>query len=126
MRLLLDTVTFIWAVSSPERISRAAISVLASERAVRELSVISLSEIAVKQARGKLTLHKEDLVQGIADLRLRILPYAAGHAYRMFDLPLHHADPFDRQIIAQALAENIPVVTSDRIFSSYKGLKVIW
>ena len=101
-------------------------SALASERAVREFSVISLSEITVKQARGKLALHKEDLMQGIADLRLRILPYAASHAYRMFDLPLHHVDPFDRQIIAQALAENIPVVTSDRIFNSYKGLKVIW
>jgi len=77
---------------------------LAGARAVREISVTSLSEIAIKQARGKLTFYKQDIVQSIADLRLRILPYTADHAYRLFDLPLHHADPFDRQIIAQALA----------------------
>jgi PIN domain nuclease of toxin-antitoxin system len=126
MRLLLDTVTFLWAVGSPERISRPAISALASTRAVREISVISLAEIAIKQARGKLMFHKEDVAQGIADLRLRILPYTADHAYNLFDLPLHHADPFDRQIIAQALAENLPVVTPDGTFSLYKGLKILW
>lgn len=126
MRLLLDTPTFLWAVSSPERISRAAMSALASKQAVREISIISLSEIAIKASRGKLTLHKEDLAQGIADLRLRVLPYTAGHAYALFDLPLHHADPFDRQIIAQALAENIPLVTSDHTFGLYEGLKILW
>ena len=54
MRLILDTVTFIWAVSSPERISRGAMSVLRRETALREISVVSLSEIAIKQTRGKL------------------------------------------------------------------------
>jgi PIN domain nuclease of toxin-antitoxin system len=44
----------------------------------------------------------------------------------LFDLPLHHADPFDRPIIAQALAEKIPIVTCDEKFSLYKGLKLIW
>ena len=57
---------------------------------------------------------------------MRILPYTADHAGRLFGLPLHHADPFDRQIIAQALSENIPVVTSDEKFRLYKGIKVIW
>src|SRR2546423_1626190 len=126
MRLLLDTVTFLWAVGSPERISRRAMSALASSRAVREISVISLSEIAIKQARGKLTFHKQDVDLGIADLRLRILPYTADHAYSLFDLPLHHADPFDRQIIAQALAESVTVITPDEMFSLYKGLKIFW
>lgn len=126
MRLLLDTVTFLWAVGSPDRISRPATSALANTRAVREISVISLAEIAIKQARGKLTFQKEDVAQGIADLRVRILPYTADHAYKLFDLPLHHADPFDRQIIAQALAENVPVITPDQTFSLYKGLKVLW
>ena len=51
---------------------------------------------------GKLTFSDADAMAGIADLRLRILPYAAEHAFRLFDLPTHHADPFDRQIIAQA------------------------
>jgi PIN domain nuclease of toxin-antitoxin system len=126
MRLILDTVTFIWAVTTPERLSRAAMSALRKGTAVREISVVSLTEIAVKQARGKLTFGKADAMAGVADLRLRILPYAAGHAFRLFDLPAHHADPFDRQLIAQALVENVPVVTPDEAFTLYEGLKVIW
>ena len=61
-----------------------------------------------------------------ADLQLHLLPFTADHALGMFDLPLHHRDPFDRQIIAQALTENIPVVTCDEQFRLYKSLKVIW
>jgi PIN domain nuclease of toxin-antitoxin system len=126
VRLLLDTVTFIWAVDSPQRISRKAMAALKDNETVREMSAISLSEIAIKGALGKLNLSIEDVLLGIADLRMRILPYTADHAGRLFGLPLHHADPFDRQIIAQALSENIPVVTSDEKFRLYKRIKVIW
>jgi PIN domain nuclease of toxin-antitoxin system len=126
MRLILDTVTFIWAASAPERLSRAAMSALRKGAAVREISVVSLTEIAVKLTRGKLTFSNADAMAGVADLRLRILPYAAEHAFRLFNLPTHHADPFDRQIIAQALVENIPVVTPDEAFNLYEGLKVVW
>ncbi|HEY9786358.1 MAG TPA: type II toxin-antitoxin system VapC family toxin [Candidatus Obscuribacterales bacterium] len=124
MRLLLDTVTFIWAVASPERISKKAMAALSN--AAGEVSTISLSEIAIKQARGKLAFSKEDVLKGLSDLQLRVLPYSAEHALALFDLPSVHGDPFDRQIIAQALAENIPVVTADRQFRLYRGLKVIW
>jgi PIN domain nuclease of toxin-antitoxin system len=126
MRVILDTVTFIWAVSSPERLSRAAMSALQKRTAVRQISVVSLTEIAVKQTRGKLTFDKADAIAAVADLRLRILPYSAEHAFRLFDLPTHHADPFDRQIIAQALAEDVPVVTPDEAFNRYEGLTVVW
>jgi len=126
MRFLLDTVTFLWAVGSPERISRKAMSALTSARAAREVSVISLSEIAIKQARGNLVFHQSDVVRGIADLQLSVLPYTADHAYNLFGLPLYHADPFDRQIIVQALTENIPVITPDETFSLYTGLKILW
>jgi PIN domain nuclease of toxin-antitoxin system len=124
--VLLDTVTFLWAVSSPERVSRKAMSVLGDGGTLRQLSVISLTEIAIKHARGKLTFDKEAIMRGVEDLQLQILPYTAKHAYGLFDLPLHHADPFDRQIIAQALAEDVPVVTSDRAFGLYRDLKVLW
>ena len=93
---------------------------------MREISVVSLTEIAVKQNRGKLTFGKADAMAGVADLRVRVLPYTAEHVLRLFDLPTHHADPFDRQIIAQALVENVPVVTPDEAFRLYEGLKVIW
>jgi PIN domain nuclease of toxin-antitoxin system len=110
-RLLLDTVALIWALESPERISRKARAALEKSDAVLEISAISLSEIAIKSAIGKLSLSEQDVRAGMADLRLRMLPYASVHALRLFSLPLHHSDPFDRQIIAQALAENISVVT---------------
>ena len=126
MRVLLDTVTFLWAVSSPERISRKAMSALTRSSTVREISVISLSEIAIKQSTGKLTFGKQEVAQGLTDLRLRTLPYSADHALALYDLPLHHPDPFDRQIIAQALAEQIAVITADGAFKLYKGLYVIW
>jgi PIN domain nuclease of toxin-antitoxin system len=126
MRLILDTVTFMWAVSSPQRLSRAAMVALRKETTVREISVVSLTEIALKQTRGRLVFNKAAAIVGIADLQLRVLPYAAEHALRLFDLPAHHADPFDRQIIAQALAENVPVVTPDEAFRLYQGLRVVW
>ena len=126
MRVLLDTVTFIWSVRTPERISRKARAALERQGTVRELSALSLSEIAIKGTKGSLDLCKEDVLLGLADLQVRILPYTAEHAFRLFGLPLHHADPFDRHIIAQALAEDLPVVTSDEAFKLYRGIKVIW
>ena len=91
-----------------------------------EFSAISISEIAIKRATGKLNLREEDVLAGLAELNIRVLPYAAAHAWRLFELPVHHNDPFDRQIIAQALAEDMAVVTPDDKFKLYKGLKVIW
>lgn len=126
MRLLLDTVTFIWAVNSSEQISRTALSALKSEATALDLSSVSISEIAIKQVLAKLSFGKEKLIRGVSDLQVHILPYSEEHALRLFDLPLHHTDPFDRQIIAQALAENIPVVTPDVKFNLYAGLKVLW
>ena len=126
VRLLLDTVTFIWALDSPSLISKKAFAALAGSANRRELSAISLSEIAIKHSIGKLHMGREDALAGIADLRLRVLPYTADHAYHLFGLPLHHPDPFDRQIIAQALAENTPVVTPDDKFKLYEGIQVIW
>jgi len=91
-----------------------------------ELSAISLSEIAIKFAPGKLDLDRDASREGIADLQLRILSWKAEHAFQFIALPRHHMDPFDGQLIAQAPAENIPVVTSDQKFSLYSGIKVIW
>ena len=126
MRLLLDTAILIYAVESPERLSKLAISALENKENILELSAISLTEIAIKSALGKLRISAAVARQAVADLDLRILPYTAQHAFRLFELPLHHGDPFDRQIIAQAFSENIPIVTSDGAFRLYKGLKLIW
>ena len=93
---------------------------------VRELSAISLSEISVKAASGKLAFNRNDVLQGLDDLRLNILPFTGEHALKLFDLPLYHRDLFDRLIVAQALTEDIPVVTCDEQFRLYRSLSVIW
>ena len=125
MRLLLDTSTFIWAATSPERVSQTALDAITGAT-LRELSTLSLSEIAIKQAKGKLNFPRDNVEAAIEDLRLHLLPYNVKNAYQLFNLPLHHKDPFDRMIIAQALAEDLPIVTSDAQFRLYRNLKVIW
>lgn len=126
MRLLLDTAILIWALESPERLTRRATAALENPGNVLEFSVISLSEIAIKQALGKIKLSASDTQRSLKDLGIRILSYTADHAFLLFELPLHHKDPFDRQIVAQALSERIPIVTPDEKFSLYEGLKIIW
>ena len=126
MRLLLDTAVVIYAVEFPEKLSRRAATALRNLDNALELSAVSVTEIAIKTASGKLEFSAANLRKAMDDLGIRILPYSADHAFRLFDLPRHHRDPFDRQIIAQALFEKLPVATPDGKFSLYPGLKVIW
>jgi PIN domain nuclease of toxin-antitoxin system len=126
VRLLLDTAVLIFAVQAPERMSRIAAEGLSSPENIREVSSISLTEIAIKMSLGKLRFTSQMAHQALVDLDLHILPYNAAHAFHYFDLPLHHTDPFDRQIIAQALCEKIAVVTPDDKFGLYDGLEILW
>jgi PIN domain nuclease of toxin-antitoxin system len=125
VRLLLDTAILIFAVECPEKLSRRATSALQNPANILEFSTVSLAEIAIKVSLGKLQLGSDIARQAVEDLGIRILPFSTEHAFRLFGLPLHHRDPFDRQIIAQAMEEDIPVVTSDEKFGLYKGLKVV-
>ena len=126
MRLLLDTATLIYAVEAPEQLSKRASAALRNPGNVLELSAVSITEIAIKASLGKLKITAAIARQAVQDLDIRILPYTAEHAFRLFELPLGHSDPFDRQIIAQALSEKISVVTPDEKFRLYSGLKIIW
>jgi PIN domain nuclease of toxin-antitoxin system len=126
VRLLLDTAVLIYAVESPERLSKRAATALKNAQNILELSAVSLAEIAIKAAVGKLKLSAAAVHQAVQDLDVRTLSYTAEHAFQLFELPFHHSDPFDRQIIAQALAEQIPVVTPDEKFGLYQGIKVVW
>jgi PIN domain nuclease of toxin-antitoxin system len=126
MRLLLDTATVIYAVEFPERLSRRAAAAVRNLDNALELSAVSVTEIAIKAASGKLAFSAMILRKAMDDLGIRILPYTSDHAFGMFGLSLHHNDPFDRQIIAQALCEDIPVVTPDDKFRLYEGITVVW
>ncbi len=126
MRLLLDTATLIYAVESPERLRQRAAAAIRNPDNILELSAISVVEIAINTGLGKLIFPVDALQLAIQSLDVRLLSYTADHAIALFGLPAHHSDPFDRQLIAQALCEKIPVVTPDEKFSLYKGLKIIW
>ena len=92
----------------------------------RLLSVASEVEIAIKSRLGKLHLTKEELTLICSNALITSLAIRRHHADRLFDLQLHHKDPFDRLIIATALSEDLPVISSDQQFRKYKGLRVVW
>lgn len=126
MRLLLDTAVLISALESPERLSKRAAAAIRNPANILELSAMSLAEIAIKSVLGKLAITEAAAREAVDELAIRVLPFTAAHAFELFSLPLHHRDPFDRQIIAQALCEKIPVISPDQKFRLYAGLNILW
>jgi PIN domain nuclease of toxin-antitoxin system len=126
MRVLLDTQVFLDAYTGDAPLSRKAKDLLANPGTIRLLSSLSIMEIALKHGARKLKMGLAETREAIRDLRLEVIDFTQDHALGMYDLPLHHRDPFDRMLIATALVEDIPLVGSDRQFKKYKGLKVIW
>jgi PIN domain nuclease of toxin-antitoxin system len=117
MRLLLDTQIVLWQLQGSRTVrgeARAAIE-RASELA---FSVVSFAEIGVKAAIGKLTV-PADLHDQVLRSGLSIVGLAPAHGLLVGDLPLHHRDPFDRLLIAQARCEGLTIVTADRRFADY-------
>jgi PIN domain nuclease of toxin-antitoxin system len=127
MRVLLDTQAFIYSID-PEQIDKLPVK---ARRAIdradeRLLSVLSVSEIALKHAGRKISLTRNQIEHGLESLLVNLLPVSREQVFRTFSMPLHHADPFDRMIIAAALEYDLPLVGGDDEFRKYKGLKVIW
>ena len=127
MRILLDT-TALYAAAG---IAGAAFTpevrrLLEQPETVRMVSPVSVNEIAIKANKGLTSLTREHIEQLILDLDLTVLPFTAGHSFKLFGLPPHHGDPFDRMLIATALAEDVAIVAGDREFQKYEGLRVIW
>ncbi len=126
-RVLLDTqVLYLSAVD--ERLPGKVRSLFLDSAYERLLSAASLMEIAIKTAKGMLSMTNEQTSAVVADLRLTVIPFTPSHAMYLFNLPMHHRDPFDRMLIATAIVENIPLVGGDARFPLYKpqGLSVIW
>jgi len=128
MRVLLDTHAFIWWDSEPDRLSSAARAVCQDRANTLLLSTASAWEMQIKIQLGKLKLNLP-LPQVIEDHRktnnIEILPVLLPHIFGLQNFPMHHKDPFDRLLIAQANVENVSVVTNDPAFALYP-VKLLW
>lgn len=127
-RFLLDThvVVDIGATGGLETLPVRVQDILRDSDVDLLFSVVSEAEVAIKSRIGKLQLQKQELALICVNASIISYPLRQQHVNQLFDLPLHHQDPFDRLIIATALSDDLPMISRDRLFRKYKGLKVIW
>jgi PIN domain nuclease of toxin-antitoxin system len=128
MRLLLDTHTFLWFISGDAQLSTKARDLITDPENEILLSVASLWEIVIKTGLGKLRLAGsfEDIIPQQIELNeIELLGIELGHLRELTRLPQHHRDPFDRLIIAQAIAEEALLVGKDGVFNEYP-VRVLW
>ena len=128
MRLLIDTHALLWWLSDDPSLSDAARKAMAENSNVLLVSAASAWEIATKVRLGRLPGAAE-LAADFQGFMLRegftTLDITADHGIRAGLLPGPHKDPFDRMLISQAMAENLPVVTNERTFEAY-GVRRVW
>jgi PIN domain nuclease of toxin-antitoxin system len=128
MKYLLDTMVWLWSVGSSEIIGDAGLEILSSGDEEIYFSAASSWEIAIKTKLEKFRLPEEPVSyvpKRLTEQGIRSLPVTQSHGLKVYDLPSHHHDPFDRLIIAQAIFEELTILTSDRIFAKYP-VDVIW
>jgi len=127
MKAILDTNTFLWGIAGDPRMSQKARNVFVGPSDL-VLSTASIWEILIKVQLRKLSLPEPAgpyVIRKMADNRIETLPIELNHLLAFEGLALHHRNPFDRMLIAQALEENLPIVTGDSVFSRYP-VKVMW
>ena len=122
-QLLLDTHVALWAFGAPERLSPAVRAAIIDPKNAIIVSAVSVWEVEIKRAIGKL-----DAPAGFAGMCTErgfdALDITFHHAELAGSLPPHHGDPFDRMLVAQALADDLELVTKDRVFAQY-GVRVL-
>lgn len=122
MRLLLDANIVIWLLTTPERIKPTVLSLIRDSASEVFVSTASLLEIASKASGGRL-IFDNDMLADLQDIS-EWLPLSAAHALRVQTLPRIHGDPFDRVLVAQAMVEDLTLVTGDHLLADY-GVPVV-
>jgi PIN domain nuclease of toxin-antitoxin system len=128
MRLLIDAHSLLWFLEDNPRLSTVARDQIHDLTNERQVSIVNLWEISIKVNIGKLPLVRPfpDLFPGQLHRNgITILDLTVEHVTRLATLPMHHRDPFDRMLIAQAMVEGIPILTADKAFDAYE-VECIW
>lgn len=118
MKIIIDTHIFLWAISEPDKIDRQKRIALETAANTVYVSSITVVELMIKSSLGKLQVNFNP-VRIAEQSGFEMLDFSADDAMHLKDMPFHHRDPFDRMLIAQSNARNIPVMTEDRKFSLY-------
>jgi PIN domain nuclease of toxin-antitoxin system len=125
--LLLDTHTFLWWDSAPEKLSPTILALCRDPAVGLYLSLVSVWEIQIKSSLGKLplSLPLREIMETQQKNGLLLLPVTLDHVLALSHLPGHHKDPFDRLLIAQAIAEGLTVASADQNFPLYP-VSLVW
>lgn len=128
--MLLDTCTFLWAVSDPAKLPPQIRALCEDPRQTLRVSVVSLFEILTKAHKGMLELPRpahQWCMEAAEGLQANWLPLTAHHLAALEELPLLHKDPFDRLLMAQSVAERLAIVTPDEHIAQYgQVLRIPW
>jgi PIN domain nuclease of toxin-antitoxin system len=129
MKILLDTCAFLWLVTNDTgHLTETATDTFLDEDNEICFSIVSAWEISIKVSVGKLDVPlpvHHFLTEQIGLNELSVLSVKFSHVTKVSELPFHHKDPFDRLLIAQAMIENLPILTGDPVFKRY-NIKTIW
>jgi PIN domain nuclease of toxin-antitoxin system len=127
MNILLDTHTFLWYLEDSGKLSYKAAEIIEDSSNTLCLSIASLWEISIKLGLGKLTLQKSfsELEEVLQQLKIEVLPIAFSDTEHYLNLPLHHRDPFDRILVAQAINHSLVLISCDVAFDAY-DIERVW
>jgi PIN domain nuclease of toxin-antitoxin system len=123
VKILLDTHIFLWALSAPNKIAKERRGHLENPANIIHVSSVSVAELMIKASLGKLQVDF-DPVDMMEKCGFEPLSFHAEDALLLKDMAFHHKDPFDRMLIAQGIANQIPIMTDDEKFRSY-GCRLI-
>ncbi len=127
MRAIADSHTLVWWLQDDPHLSKSARRILSNPANEILVSAATAWELAIKNRSGKLQVQPllDRFEEILGEEGFETLQITCDHAIRAGALPLHHADPFDRMLVAQAQAEHLAIVSADREFDRY-GVRRIW
>lgn len=128
MKYLLDTHVLLWIITNDSKLSLKAKTIYLDPENDIYFSLAGVWEMAIKSSLGKLSLSKQldkFIDEHIKGNNIEILKIEVPHVVRVENLPFHHRDPFDRLMISQAIVENLPLMSADRVLDAYP-IKRVW